>query len=189
MIIEKSILFNNRYFLILLDALYSYFIYKTFFVKYAINHNGYYIYTLFCIISSLILFLCSRNIKTRLGLGIFYKLTPFEKVYNYSKKDLRIKRSIKSLKGISNGEFYEKFYSKVKNNEDVKIKNAEFCFFRDCAVLTFAKVIIIIILNVFIFSQTNYLFIATLIFYILLVSISWRTARDFVLQILVSKKE
>ena len=135
------------------------------------------------------LFLCSRNIKIRLGLGIFYKLTPFEKAYTYSKKDLRIKNSIKSLKGISNSEFYEKFYCKVKNNEDVKIKNAEFCFFRDCSVLTLFKVIILFILNVFISSQIKYLFIVTLIIYIILVCISWRAAKDFVSQILLSKKE
>lgn len=189
MIIEKSISFNNRYFLILFDALYSYYIYNTFFIRYAINYNGYFIYALFCTISSLVLFLCSRNIKTRIGLGIFYKLTPFEKAYNYSNTDLRIKRNIKFLKGISNREFYEKFYRKVKNNEDVKIKNAEYCFFRDCAVLTFMKVLVLIMLYFIVSSQTAYLFIATLILYIVLVCISWRTAKDFVLQILVSEKE
>ena len=129
-----------------------------------------------------------RNQKLRIALGIFFKKTPFEKANQYLKKDNRIKNKSKiemDLKNISNSDFFNKYYDKVKKENVIIAKNSEYCIIRDIAFVIFVIMIVMLILTIIWCSQFYKELIASMIAYIMAVISCRRKSKDFVLQIIV----
>ena len=135
------------------------------------------------------------NQKQRVALGFFYKKTPFENAEKYINNDNRIDKNnieIKKLKGISNWEFYSKYYKPVIKNKIVESKNSEYCIIRDVVFIIFVFLIIFVMLTII---WPHYFWkelIAANIAYIIGVISCKIKVKDFVSQIVVeqiNKKE
>lgn len=142
------------------------------------------------ILTLLFLAIFNRDIKERIGLGIIYSKTPFEKASKYIKNDKRISNRIKEskkLENISNDDFYHKYYKPVRENIIVKSKNAEYCVIRDIVFTIFIITIVFFILTLI---WTEYFYkelIAGIVSYIVGVIACKMKSRDFVRQIVVEK--
>lgn len=142
------------------------------------------------VITLMFISIFDRNQKSKISNGIFFKQTVFEKSAQFLKNENRIKNKEKlqiSLKNITNEDFYSKYYKFVKKNENVIVKNAEYCIVRDIVFTVFIIMITMIILT-FIWPSHFYKeLIVSIISYIVGVFSYKRKAKDFVLQILVEK--
>lgn len=142
------------------------------------------------VITLMFISIFDRNQKSKISNGIFFKQTAFEKSAKFLKNENRIKNKEKlqiSLKNIKNEDFYSKYYKFVKKNENVIVKNAEYCIARDIVFTVFIIMITMIILT-FIWPSHFYKeLIVSIISYIIGVFSYKRKAKDFVLQILVEK--
>lgn len=145
------------------------------------------------IMTLLVISLFNRNQKERIALGFFYIKQPFEKGEKWIVKDKRIVKNekeelVRKLTNISNAQFFNNYYNKVKKVESVIAKNSEYCVIRDITLVLFFILVSTIVLTIVCKGYFQKEIILAFFAYLIGIYSSKKKSKDFVCQILVEYK-